>query len=436
MAFATNNLTQVEARALTALAAGGQLANLLAPSAATSAAVSDILAAAGEVVSLVNTANAALSTFAAAINDPITTSFSNGQPYGGTFITSPTVTQITPVNFNQILSSSTQTLAQISAEQIAALSAQTGVIINTDADLAAAMAVVFANTAAEFKLSFSINLSDTAAITPLVHVPISVSRVVSIPPLTAKPNIAALSNFITTIASSFPNTPGIAGVAASIWVDNLGVAVNVFGASAIGVPPKIDRGVYGDISGVAGGITDTVPISLVDYSFQQNQFNLTVALAIDHGMTTTLMSLLGSSLVTPATYQAIKNRLSSVASRGDAAMLSAMFIVLGVNNIPNPLAILTTLISSLGSNNQTVFAASGITISTTTNNLTTGQIISYITTMLTLTGLTANDIFQQSTCDSVLCSQSLFNVELIKGSDAAIVAGLLDDITIKMASMF
>ena len=120
--MALTNLSGVESQALSALAAGKKVVNLLSPGGATGAAVSDILKAAGSVVQLVNTAEAALATFKTHTNDPITSAFSSGQPYGGTFITSPIVSQITPASLDQSSSSTTQNLSQISQQQQTALS--------------------------------------------------------------------------------------------------------------------------------------------------------------------------------------------------------------------------------------------------------------------------------------------------------------------------
>ena len=168
MASVTTNLTLSESQALSALVTGGRVANLITPGGAVNAAVNDILSAAGGVISLVNTANSALSSFArVAINDPITTSYSTGQPYGGTFITSPTTALMTQVDFNQSLISSTQALSQLSLAQQIALSAQTGTVLNNDADLSAALAVQFSSYQSNLKLSFSINLSNDINFVPI-----------------------------------------------------------------------------------------------------------------------------------------------------------------------------------------------------------------------------------------------------------------------------
>lgn len=442
---ALSNLTPIESQAMSALVVGGQTANLLTPVAATSAAVSDILAAAGEVVRIGDTTNAALANFNARVNDPITTSFSTGQPYGGAFITASTVSQITPVNFDRSLSSSTQTLSRVPPAQARALSARTDVVITSDADLATAMAVVFANTAAEFKQAFSIDLTDDAAITPVrpgASSPGVGPVVVAIPPVTLHPDLAELSAFVSQVATSFGNVEGLAGVVASVWVGGLGMSVNVFGASVTGIPKTINRGIYGDIVRSANDITQTAPIDIVDYGFQQNRFNLTVALAIDHGLTGTLTSLMTSSLVSPVTHQVITNRLASVASRGDAAMLATMFTLLGVTAIPDPESLLTILLGSLRPSDRETAApppvtvASGITIATTANPLTTAQLLSHITTMLTTASIPAPEIFHRNTCDSILCSQPLVNVRLVGKTPPDILATLLDPTTVRMARMF
>lgn len=443
MSSPSTNLTAIESQALTALAAGGRVANLLSPSGATNAAVKDILAAAGDVVSLVNTANAVLSTFTSPINDPIGSTFSQGQPYGGTFITSPTITQLTPVDFSSLASASTQVLSLLSLAQQAALSAQTGITLTTDADLAAAMALQFSQIQSNYKLSFSINLADDSAITPAVSSDTTTpTTTVAIQPLTLQPNVTALSNFVSQISGSFPNTPGVAGVAASIWVDGLGVSVSPTGSPISGVPSGIDSGVYSDITNASSGITSTPSISVVDYSYQQNQFNFVVALAIDNGLTETLSSLLTTSMKTPATTQVIKNRLQSVAQRGDAAMLNSMLTSLGTNNIPNPIALMTTLLLNLNPSDQTTnttplnITASGIQLTTTTTPMTTSELLSYIEAMLALVGTTINDICTQNTCNDVFCGQRLLNVSMIKGINKQIIEELLDTATVEMAYMF
>ena len=439
--LAPTNLTAVESKALSALAAGGRVANLLSPGGATSAAVGDILAAAGEVVSLINTVDSALATFTSPINDPIGSSFSSGQPYGGTFITSPTVTQLTPVNFNQTSSSSTQNLSQLSSAQQAALSARTGVTLTTDADLATAMATLFSQTQANAKLAFSIDLTDTSAIVPPTTTTNTPTSTVTIPPLTRQPDVNALSNFISQVVGSFPNTPGIAGVAASIWVDGLGVSVDSTGAPITGIPSGISSGIYADITGSASGMTGATPVTIVDYSQQQNQFNLVVALAIDNGLIGTFTSLLGTSMTNSATTQVIKNRLSSVAQRGDAAMLSAMFTALGVNNIPSAVTLITSLLTSLNPSDQSggalpTITASGIPLTTTTTPITTTALIAFINAMLALVGTTIQAICSQNTCNSVFCSQTLLNAPMIRAINRKVITELLGSTVVEMAYMF
>ena len=444
MASVTTNLTLSESQALSALVTGGRVANLLTPGGAVNAAVNDILSAAGGVISLVNTANSALSSFArVAINDPITTSYSTGQPYGGTFITSPTTALMTQVDFNQSLISSTQALSQLSLAQQIALSAQTGTVLNNDADLSAALAVQFSSYQSNLKLSFSINLSNDINFVPItVPSTTTTSSYVYITPLTYSPNISALSDFVTQVSISFPNVPGIAGVAASIWVDGLGVSVSSSGTPLTGIPSNIDNGIYGDITNSANKIVSLPTVNVVDYSYQQNQFNLLTALAIDNGLSSTLTSLLGSSLVNNATTQVIKNRLESVARRGDANMLLTMTTILGVNNTPNLLDLLTYLLFSLNPSDQTnsniipSIIASGIPITTTSSVLTTAQLIYCINSLFTLLGITINDICNQNTCDSIFCSQHILNVSIMKKINKTILTELLDSDTVNMAYMF
>ena len=470
--MASSNLSSVESQALSALELGGSVANLLSPGGAAGAAVGDILAAASDAFSLVNTANAALANFATPPNDPIAAAFSGGQPYPGAFITSPQITQLTPVNFSQALASSTQALSQLSTAQQTALSAQTGVTLNTDADLASAMSVVFAQTQNNRQLAFSINLNDTAAITPVASTtitsgtrgttpreiisttggtttvsttgtPSATPVAITIPPLTVSPNMTNLSAFVSQISGSFPNTPGVSGVAASIWVDGLGVSVNASGTPIMGVPVGIGTGLLSDISTAAINAVPTIPpVIVVDYSVQQNQFNLVVALSIDNGLTTTITSLMASPLVTPATYQVIKNRLLSVAQRGDAAMLATLFTILGPTDTPNEIVLLTVLLSNLqpiDQPNATIatptITASGITITTTSNALTTAQIIADVNTMLTFLDLTITEICSQNTCNEIVNGQSLLNSIIIADFNQPVIENLLGTTTVQMAMM-
>jgi len=439
-----SSITTVEQQALSTLVAGARVVSLLSPGGATNAAVGDILAAAGSAIQFVNTANAALSILTTPIKDPIGTSFSTGQPYGGTFITSPTVTQLTPVNFSQSLNATTQALSLLSLAQQVALAAQTGITLLTDADLAIAMAVVFSQTQANFKLAFSIDLTNSASFTPIPYATIPiVDTTITILPLTASPDMTALSDFITQVAISFPNVVGIAGVAASIWVGGLGVAVDASGVDILGIPSTISTGSYGDIITAAGGlVSGLAPVTIVDYSFQQNQFNLVTALAIDHGLSGTLTSLMGSSMVTDVTRQVIKNRLASVSQRGDALTLSVMFTILGVNNIPDAPGILTNLLTNLQPSDQTTtgksptVVSSGIVLATATPTYTTSQLITYINSMLTQIGTTINTLCSQNTCNSIFCSLPLLNVAMMRKINQTILTELLSSSVVEMAYMF
>ena len=441
--MATSNLTSSEQTALSALAAGARTISLLSPGGATNAAVSDILSAAGSAVQFINTANAALTALTSPSNDPIAASFSTGQPYGGTFITSPTVTQLTPVDFSQALSSSTQSLSQLSSAQQSALSAQTGVTLNTDADLATAMATVFSQAQANFKLAFSVDLTDASAITPVASTTVApTATTVAIPPLTLNPDMTALSNFVAQIAPSFSNVPGIEGVAAGVWTDGLGVSVGSNGNAISGIPTNLASGPYSDISSAAGTLTGTTPVTVVDYSFQQNQFNVVAALAIDHGLTNTLSTLMTTSLVNKATSQVIINRLASVAQRGDASMLNTMFNILGLSGLPNSQALLTNLLYNLRPSDQTnttpmpTITSGGVTLDTASNSLTTAQLLALINIMLLFSGLTIQEVCSQNTCDSVLCSLNPVNVSVIKSINRQVITSLLDAPTVSMAYMF
>ena len=452
------SLSGVQQQMLTTLAAGQRTVNLLSAAGATTTAVSDILAAAGSVVNFVNTANAALTKLNTPMNDPIGSSFSTGQPYGGTFITSPTITQLTPVNFSQVLNSSTSTLSKLSLAQQSALAAkvvdiQSKVItagvnqivgLANDADLAAAMAVMFSDIQSNLKLAFSIDLTDSSSIIPYIpNIITDAALTIAILPLTLQPDMIALSSFIANVAQAFPNIIGIAGVAASIWVDGLGVSVDSGGNPISGVPTDIVNTIYNDITTAANILTPSHPaVTIVDYSYQQNQFNLVVALAIDNGLSATISTLMETSLVTPATFQVIKNRLSSVAARGDATTLHTLFTILGSSAIPNATALVNLLLNSLKPSDQIdttiapVITASGITLTTTTPHITTTAALSHISSMLTLIGTTIHDICIQNTCDSILCSQNLLNVQTIKTANRSIITTLLDQSTVDMAYMF
>lgn len=443
MATSINNLSVVQQQALSAVASGQRVVNMLTPGGAARSSVGDILAAATNVVQFVNTANAALSNFRTFTNDPITTSFSTGQPYPGAFITSPTVTQLTPVNFSQLLSATTQTLSQLSAAQQAAITGRTGVILTTDADLATAMASMFNQLQSNSTLAFSVDLANTTSFVPITPQIVTTPTTISIPPLTMSPDMVALSNFVSSISASFPNTPGIEGVAASVWVGNLGVSVSDTGVPYAGVPSSISSGLYNDITTLAGTFApSTTPITIVDYSFQQNQFNVLVAAAIDNGLSSTLSTLMATPLATTVTTQVIKNRLSSVALRGDASMLSVLFTTLGVNDIPNAHSLLAMLLGNLQPSDQVSgkstpkVTASGIPLTTTTTSMTTAQMIVTIQAMLTQTGVTIQQICSQNTCNSVFCSQNLLNIPLIKSINTKVIEALLDTTTVQMALMF
>jgi hypothetical protein len=462
MAQFSANLSTANQQLLTAKAAAAVSVNLLAPSGAIKAAVGDILAAAAPVAKFVNTANAKLASLVSAINDPISISFSAGQPYGGTFITSSVVDQLTPVDFNVSLNVSTQAVALLSAQQLLALSLRIadiqslqlslnasisvggGISISTDLNLAAALAVVFSGVQINLRLGFSVDIGVSTNISPLAAgVQISALTGISIAPLTVNPDINALANFVSYVSPSFPNIPGIAGVAASIWVDNLGAATNVSGATVVGIPKGITTGSYTDITGATSNYAVQPSVNIVNFSQEQNKFNLVVALAIDHGLTTTLTQLMGASPVTPNTTLVVKTRLDSVAQRGDAAMLYTMLSLLTATDIPYPQEHIITLLTNLNPSDQPNVSttpppvtASGMPIETVSNPLTTSQLITYINSILVLTGITAAQLFSRNTCTGVLCSLPLLNVGLIKRTNKIIAETLLSTTTVEMANMF
>ncbi len=486
---------------LAAIEAAARNSNLLSPAGAIGAAVGDVLAAAANIPALINTANAALSTFALPTNDPLTTAFSTGQPYGGAFITSPTITQMTPVDFSSILTASTSALAQLLPAQIAALAVQTGITIATDADLALAMAAVFVNVQRNLQLAFETDISlvgningtsntqaeliadvipgvttqqlsfTNSAGNPVVAtVPISGGSVgsltltgvgavpssyttVAIPPLTLAPNLTALALFITSLLPSFPNIPGLPGVAASVWVDNLGVSVDSTGAAINGVPPMIPVGVLTDIATNATAVAAVTPPAPTNYAQTQNYFNTVVALAIDNGVVSMLPTLLASASTTATTRQVVQNRLPSVAQRGDSAMLSTLIGILGATAVASPLALMTTLITHANTPTTSSAAlttangivvpgggvltlASGMPIGTNMTQVADNVLANTITTLLATLGLTNQVIFIQNTCDSVMCGLNLINVALVTKAHPASAVALLDSTTVAMAGMF
>ena len=434
----TTNLTT----ALSALSSEKRIINLLSPGGAASAAVSDIIAAAGGVISLSNTTNSALASFSSRVNDPIAASFSTGQPYGGTFITAPTTSQMNQINFNQSASSSTRSLSQLSTAQQLALAEQTGIALVTDADLAIALATNFARVQNNFKLAFSVNISDNSTIVPIVTTDSTTPEVITIPSLTTSPNINEISSFVSDAVTSFPNVTGIAGVAASVWVGNLGVVVSGTGTPISGIPSNIDGGVYGDITAAASGMITLPTVTVVDYSTQQNKFNLVVALTIDNGLVTTFNTLMTSDLVNSATIQVIKNRLNSVAQRGDVAMISAMITNLGINNTPSIIPLLTILLSNLNPSDQTnssvlsTIVASGIPITTTTTQLSTTELLAGIRALLTLFGVTIIQICSQSTGGVVFDGMTVLNTKIMNKINRPILKTLLDATTVDLSLMW
>ena len=387
-------------------------------------------------------------------------------------------------------------------EFIGPISISAGISITTDAELSIAMALMFSQIQVNLKLGFSIDISDDSIILPLVAseslsftvttngittttatsetiTPTSVTIITSglsntngttvsvsnttistttsnyyqttnttvvfttvvIPPISLSPNVAALSAFVAGIAGSFPNIPGIEGVAASIWTDNLNTSTGDSGSPITGVPSNIPSGVYNDITTITNNIISVSPITVVDYSYQQNQFNLIVALSIDNSLGTTLASLLGSSLVTSTTTKIIKNRLKSVAQRGDVVMLNTLITLLGQTGIPDPTSLLITLLTNLNPSDQpirtaTKTIASGITITTTTTPLTTAQMIASLNTILASLNMTIQELCCLNTCNSIFCSQSLLNVPFIKSMNRAVLEGLLGTEPVDMAYMF
>lgn len=442
MNLPATNLKSAEQLALSALAQGGRVANLLAPGGAVGAAVGDILSAAGDVVKLVNTVDTTLASFTSSLNDPIKNLFSKVQPYAGTFITSPTVAQLTRIDFSQLLSSTTNAISNIASGQLSALAGRTGISINTDADLSTAMGTLFTQTTDNLKAAFSVNLSDITSIIP-TSVTSTLSQIVSIPPLTEVPDINQLSSFVSQVSKSFPNISGIEGVAASIWSNGLGNAVDTTGNSIPGIPSNIDRGVLSDITGSISNITGTTLPSTTDYAFQQNKFNLTTALSVDNGLSGSLSTLLSSGNGTDETTQVIKNRLDSVAQRGDASMLGTMFTSLGQNDIPDATSHITTLLQNvapvdyMNTTTPPTIVASGIPITTTVTPQKSTDILNSVNTLCELGGTTINNICTQNTGNNITFGgQSLLNAPLMKSMNRGILSSLTDPTVVNMAHMF
>lgn len=456
--------------------ANSKVKNLLSPSGAVGATVDDILTAASDVALVANTANAILSDFLSPTNDPIQTSFSNGQPYAGTFITAPTVL-LTPLSLaSQLVSSSTSALSLLACGQIEALAERVGFAILNDLGLAQAMSFLFNEVSTIANLAFSIALDvecicGCTEVTPFYYPANDTSVTYAIPSITPNPNTENLSAFVSTISSSFPNTPAIGAIAESVWVDGYGVSVGTGGTPISGVPQNIDNGVYNDINNsVAGLIPGSNPVVLVDYSYQQNLLNTVLALAIDNGLIATITELLASDMATAVSIQVILNRLGSVAARGDTALFLALITALGATNIPNKTVLVSNLIASLqptdlpsntssnglgtttgsissnGTSTAGTTGSSGIgsvifmigstTINTSTNAKTLAELVSDINAILILLGLTIQEVFSQSTCDSVFCSQSLLNVKRMSAANQTVLEALMPPTTVQMAQMF
>jgi hypothetical protein len=426
---------------LSLAAAQGQVAALLSPNGVVGSAVTDILAAADTAVAIADTANAVLSDFKAIMNDPIQISFSEGQPYSGTFITAPTVA-LMPLSLSlSSLASSTIGVALLSAAQIAVLAARTGIDILNDVDLATAMASLFTEYTSNVSVSFSIDLTDSSGFAAVTYAD-TTDEEYAVPVISINPT-ENLTYFVASISSSFPNTPGIAGVAASVWVDGLGISVSISGETVPGVPYGIDSGVYADITSQALSLVPTAtPVALVDYSYQQNYLNVVVALSIDNGLVDTFNQLMGSSMVTAVTTQVIINRLGSVAARGDTSMLLAMITVIGPSNVPNSLALQSSLITALQPTDVTTtyknptFTAAGVTLTTNANAKDLAGTVTDVQAIGTALGTTIQNVFSQNTCSSEFCSQQLWNVPMMKAANQTILAALADPTTIKMANMF
>lgn len=425
---------------------------LLSASGVVSATVGDILAAASDVQTIENTANSVLSAFVSAINDPIQTSFSQGQQYSGTFITAPTV-QLTPLSLTTTaLSTSTEALSQLSCAQIEALAARTGIDIISDTDLAEATAFLFNELSTIASLAFSIALDDscicgcTAVTSTTTTTEDTTETTYTIPSITTtadQTTQTALASFISSTIGSFPNTPSFTAVATSVWVEGLSVSTDTSGSVISGVPQTLSNATYTDISTQTTALVpSSTPVTLIDYSTQQNLLNTTLALAIDNGLTETVTDLMGSSLVTPVSTQVIKNRLGSVAARGDTTMFNTLVNILGASNVANQQSLLSTLIGSLTptdlttDSNSTVFYAGGSVITTNTNQKTLAELIADVNTVLTTLDLTIEEVFSQNTCSSVFCSQSLLNIPLMLTANQTVLSSLFSSTTVQMANMF
>lgn len=427
---------------ITGTAAGARIQALLSSSGAVGSTVTDILTAAEDVAAIADTANAALSTFQAAVSDPIQISFNAGQQYAGSFITAPTAALIPLEIAEQALASSTIGVALLSAAQIAALVVRTGITIVNDVDLARAMTALFQEHSTNLQIGFSINLYDSSAFTNYSYVP-SVNNIYTIIPLSPSPNIVSLTFFTGQVSGFFPNTPNIGGVIASVWVDGLGISVSSTGTDLVGIPGSVDPNLYADITGNATSFGAPTPTVTVDYSYQQNYFNTVIALSIDNGLSTTFTGLMSNALVNDTTRQVIKNRLPAVALRGDTGMLIAMIQALGTTNVPNKTALLASIISSANpsdvpstNTNPVVFYAGGSQITTTASQKTLADTITDLNTIATTLGVTAQEAFTQNTCDSILCSQSLLNVAMVKAANQKVLNQLFSPTIIAMANLF
>ena len=423
-------------------AAGARIQALLSSSGAVGSTVTDILTAAEDVAAIADTANASLSTFQAAISDPIQVSFNNGQQYAGSFITAPTASLIPLEITEQALASSTIGVALLSAAQIAALVVRTGISIVNDVDLAQAMAALFNEHTSNLQIGFSINLFDSSAFTNYNYTP-AYNNSYTIIPLSPNPSIESLTYFTGQVSGYFPNTPNIGGVIASIWVDGLGISVSATGAEISGIPGSVDPNLYADITGNAVNFGAPTPTITVDYSYQQNYFNTVIALSIDNGLSTTFTGLMSNPLVNDTTRQVIKNRLPAAALRGDTGMVLAMIQALGATDVPNKTSLLASIITGANPSdapstiaNPITFYAGGSQITTTTAQKTLADTTTDLNAIATTLGVTAQDAFTQNTCDSILCNQSLLNVAMVKAANQKVLNQLFSPTIIAMANLF
>jgi hypothetical protein len=338
------------------------------------------------------------------ISDPISASLAATPPgtasSANTFLTSPFVNQIQPINFSPTSNTAAINLAQTNPAQINSVSARLGITPPTnDTALAALTQIAFTGAAA--LISGTTPSNQATLLTTTVLTPVSTIPIIS----------SAQTAYIQNNSAILSDVPNISSILASNWDSSLPLAADAAGALISGMPGGTDPNIIAAIAGLATNTCGDYSIpTITSYASEQSLTNTLMSLILGGNLTAMFTPFAACpSLFTQPTQTLVAESLPATAAAGSAALVAAAISALGPGQVGNVPSLITSL---------------------ATQPVPEVDTVSSLNTIMTTTSVPSTVVFGAGMSGSA----QIWNAQTINSCNPTVMAGVLGADTANLAS--